>query len=95
MTSRFWIGEALRVDVTFSDETGTPVATSGVASSYRRAGASAVSIDPGAISNPSAGVYEIGLTPPQAGDYWVRVSVTAPSAAAVEIPFTVAASNVI
>lgn len=92
--SRFWIGEALRVDVTFTDAIGAAVPATGVAAAYRRIGGSVINVSAGNINNPSTGVFEVSLTPSDAGDYWIRITSTAPTPAAVEVPFTVAASNV-
>lgn len=92
--SRFWIGEALRVDTTFTDNIGGPVSAGGVAAAYRRVGGGVITVDAGAINNSGPGVFEISLTPAEPGDYWIRVTATTPTPAAVEVPFTIAASNV-
>jgi hypothetical protein len=93
--SRFWIGEALRVDASFSDQAGAPVAVTGVTAAYRRTGGEIVNVGSGSIEAVGPGVVRIGIQPDSAGDYWVRIAAANPTPAVVELRFSIVASNVL
>jgi hypothetical protein len=95
MSNRFWIGESLRIDASFTDDAGVPVAADGVTAAYRRVSGEIVTVPSGSIEAAGVGTFRIAILPDTAGDYWVRIAAATPTPAVVELRFTIAASNVL
>jgi hypothetical protein len=88
----FWLGETVRVRVRFSDGADADVPVTGVSFASRAPDGSTVSITPEAESSAT---YYADVAANAAGEWAVRATCTGPSAAAVEVSFTVQPSNVI
>lgn len=90
---RFWRGESVRIDVTFTDDTGAPMNASGVAIQARCNNGPVIDGDVHPLS--ATGAFYAVFALEQAGDWAVRASCSGPTAAAVEDRFDVAPSRVI
>jgi uncharacterized protein YfaS (alpha-2-macroglobulin family) len=88
----FWPGETVRVQVRFSDGADADVTVSGVTFTARAPDGTTVNITPETTSPAS---YYADVAANTAGEWAVRATCTGPSAAAVEVSFTVQPSNVI
>ena len=91
---RFWPGETVRVGVAFTDAAGAPVEATGVGVVWRRIGEPPVEVPSGDIgAGEGVGEFQVDLLAALPGEYALRATCTAPSAAAVEARFTVVAGD--
>jgi len=88
----FWPGETVRVQVRFSDDVDADVTVSGVTFIARAPDGTTASLSPEAVS-PATYYADVAANAP--GEWAVRATCTGPSAAAVEVSFTVQPSLVI
>jgi hypothetical protein len=92
---RFFQGETARIGLRFHDPEGAALPATGVAFVVRPPSGAAVAIDLGEIVEAGTGVAYIDLPLPTPGRWRIRGTCAGPTAAVVEVEFTVAASVVL
>lgn len=87
----YWLGETVRLRVTFTDEAGAALAVSGAAMAVKKPGGSTASV---ALTGDGDGKFYGDVPTDEAGTWFARATCSSPAGAAVEAQFTVRASNV-